>query len=83
MMVSYAGLTLMGVTDFFSQPADVSAQGASRLLEFFEQALGDSNKLPNEFVKHLLQVQLVSAPRPLPPPPAATTTPPPLARRRQ
>lgn len=53
MVVSYAGLTLIGVTDFFDQPSGISEQGAARLLEFIQASINSPDKLPASFLDQL------------------------------
>jgi ubiquitin conjugation factor E4 B len=53
MLVSYAGLTLLGMFDFFNQPPDISKQGAVRLFEFIQRSLHDPGKLPVLFLDQL------------------------------
>lgn len=53
MLVSYAGLTLLGVTDFFDQPADLREQGAARLIVFIQASLRAPETLPAPFLDQL------------------------------
>lgn len=53
MLVSYAGLTLLGMFDFFDQPSDIREQGAARLLEFIRTSPNDPGKMPDLFLDQL------------------------------
>lgn len=53
MLVSYAGLTLLGVTDFFDQPADLREQGAARLVALIQASLRAPETLPAPFLDQL------------------------------
>jgi len=53
MVVSYAGLTLLGVTDFFDQPSDIRKQGAGRLVACIQRSLHVPATLPVPFLDQL------------------------------
>jgi hypothetical protein len=53
MLVSYAGLTLLGMFAFFDQPSDIRERGAAHLLEFVRTSMNDQGKLPDRFLDQI------------------------------